>query len=920
MQFDYSSDDENEIQSSGSKDCQDTQTLQENEGNQNNNIAINADSDKKSLDANGNNDSTYLIQKIDNEVKIIQDQQQEEQKQQEFKQYQEKFEELTKQILDKQLTIEQLQQEQKQQDFKQQQEKSELTKQIQYQELNIEQMKSEIDEFKIQEQLLKQQKNKAQNELDVTRNQLQEQTSLRFDAENKLNQLYNEYLKLKNEMDQNKISEQNKIKEKEESKIKLLQWQENQKYYDGIQKNQQIRTVQSQNFIQAIQRQQKFQQQYQNNNLMTINIIQQVHAQLPAQQSALEKKKKKLQKTFYTQENSASNKSEPRISQRFNSIQSVENNFQVIYSKSSDKGYNAFKSQLRQSYGQQKQFYFTPLTIKEIICGEDGEYRGNQVKQNKVLNLLNQENITHAGQVRGDGNCFFRSIIILYLKIKISQIQNDRNKLNNFFSLLRSVKIEQPTNFKEYFQTYEAEQLVNYAKKGLEESLNKILQSQNPLQQFIEELNQEIFDFALQLLTKSLLLQVFQESEAVKMYQDEKSLKEEILDLNKEAGSDVLNILIESLLNCQLYLLKCDKNNNIAWEKIEYCQEFYNEKFQQFFLSEKQPKDLNNGQTDKVYLWYKTGHYYYLLTDKQMTLIQQSLQIQSNNSYSEFNQQVFQQNNYSYDQVQSSGNDQLFLNEQLQKNNSLRHNESNSQNYNNSFQQIPQTINLCQQESNQNQYEIVQQQNQQFQRQGTQQEFNKNNSNNQYHFDQNIQNNGVNNYNQQNAIYYNQVNNNSNQQVINQNQANYAENYQQMNQFENQQQQQQQQQQQPQNYMNYNGQNQNNFNQNGLQQIQNQNSYGQPIPQQNQMTNNFVNGNQQVQPHQNQYNYQQNQQNNYNQNNYQNYQVDQNYQNYNNNQQLQQQNQQMVYQNNEQQKQFVFQNYSQNIKQQQQQN
>ncbi|KAL4472543.1 hypothetical protein ABPG74_018492 [Tetrahymena malaccensis] len=293
-------------------------------------------------------------------------------------------------------------------------------------------------------------------------------------------------------------------------------------------------------------------------------------------------------------------------------INSQQNSKDLKQFSSNQTDFDQFQYQISLIYKQDTLLYLLPLTIHDFFTNQ--KIQINDKKQ--IQNLLMQKNITHIGFVCNDGDSFYRMFITLYLKLKISQMQNDRNKLSNLFGLLNNVKIQLPTNFSDYFTTQNGDQIVKYASKTLSQYFSKIQNSLNPLQRFIKELNTKIFDFSLQLLARSLLFEVYQhQPKSFQQIQDENILKEELLNLNAQAGSEFLFVLVQQFLNCQLYLLNSRKKQ---WSQIECPFASLNQKFEPFFISESE-------QMTEIFIWYNYGHFHYFLTKEQMNRIQQNL-------------------------------------------------------------------------------------------------------------------------------------------------------------------------------------------------------------------------------------------------------------------------------------------------------
>lgn len=64
-------------------------------------------------------------------------------------------------------------------------------------------------------------------------------------------------------------------------------------------------------------------------------------------------------------------------------------------------------------------FFHDPEAAEEVVSGVNGEFRANYEKGEKLLKMFKEVNGEFISRVRGDGNCFFRSLASNYLLTRI---------------------------------------------------------------------------------------------------------------------------------------------------------------------------------------------------------------------------------------------------------------------------------------------------------------------------------------------------------------------------------------------------------------------------------------------------------------------------------------------------------------------
>jgi len=64
-------------------------------------------------------------------------------------------------------------------------------------------------------------------------------------------------------------------------------------------------------------------------------------------------------------------------------------------------------------------FFHDPETVEEAVSGVNGEFRASYEKGQNLLKIFKEVNGEFISRVRGDGNCFFRSLASNYLLTRI---------------------------------------------------------------------------------------------------------------------------------------------------------------------------------------------------------------------------------------------------------------------------------------------------------------------------------------------------------------------------------------------------------------------------------------------------------------------------------------------------------------------
>jgi len=64
-------------------------------------------------------------------------------------------------------------------------------------------------------------------------------------------------------------------------------------------------------------------------------------------------------------------------------------------------------------------FFHDPEAVEEVVSGVNGEFSANWEKAEKLLKIFREINGEYISRVRGDGNCFFRSLASNYLLTRI---------------------------------------------------------------------------------------------------------------------------------------------------------------------------------------------------------------------------------------------------------------------------------------------------------------------------------------------------------------------------------------------------------------------------------------------------------------------------------------------------------------------
>jgi len=103
--------------------------------------------------------------------------------------------------------------------------------------------------------------------------------------------------------------------------------------------------------------------------------------------------------------------------------------------------------------------------------------------------------------------------------------------------------------------------------------MNKIPQEDNRLKFLVGLFNNAAFDFAMQILCKSLIVQAAKEViqkqiEPLYYYMDEQEILASVKPLNAENGSTEIFGLLSTYLNAELIIVSCTKDNKKECQKI----------------------------------------------------------------------------------------------------------------------------------------------------------------------------------------------------------------------------------------------------------------------------------------------------------------------------------------------------------------
>ena len=64
-------------------------------------------------------------------------------------------------------------------------------------------------------------------------------------------------------------------------------------------------------------------------------------------------------------------------------------------------------------------FFHDPEAVEEVVSGVNGEFRASYEKGQNLLKIFKEVNGEFISRVRGDGNCFVRSLASNYLLTRI---------------------------------------------------------------------------------------------------------------------------------------------------------------------------------------------------------------------------------------------------------------------------------------------------------------------------------------------------------------------------------------------------------------------------------------------------------------------------------------------------------------------